>query len=328
MEEFKLDFSTGKKDEVVFDPGTLYDTIIIGFGPAGMNAAIYLKRKGLNVGIIGRKPGGQVADTSSVENYLGHSSISGEALVNNFQKHVDELEIPVIMYYGVTKVEQAADGLFNVSCEDEKTYRARTLIAATGSSPRKLGVPGEVALYGRGVTYCAICDGPLYKGADVVVAGGGNAAVEAAIDLSKICKSVSLIHRSVFRADSIVLEQMKKIDNINYSLGQVIESINGENGVESITVKDKATGETKVVPTEGVFVEIGYTANTEIFKGLVDINSAGEIIVDDKMATSVPGIFAAGDVTTEPYKQIIIAAASGAKAALSLNEFFTQHFPN
>lgn len=328
MEGFNLDFGTMNKKEAVFEPGTVYDTIVIGYGPAGMNAAIYLKRKGMNVGIIGSKPGGQVADTSTVENYLGYTMITGEGLVNEFQKHVGELEIPVIMYYGVTGVEKGEDGIFNVACDDEKTYKAKTLVIATGSSPRKLGVPGEAELYGRGVTYCAICDGPLYKGADVVVAGGGNTAVEAAIDLSKICNSVYLVHRSTFRADKIVLEKMKETENISYTLGTVIESINGENGVDSVTVKDKETGEVRKIAAEGVFVEIGHTANTAIFKDLLELNESGEIIVDDHMATSVPGIYAAGDVTTEPFKQIIIAASSGAKAALSLNEYFMKNFSN
>lgn len=324
MGEFNLNFGTAKK-EVEFNADTVYDSIIIGYGPAGMNAAIYLKRKGLNVGIIGRKPGGQVADTSSVENYLGHNFITGEGLVQEFQNHVTEMEIPVIMYYGVSSLKKEGE-LFHVLCEDEKTYKAKTVVMATGSSPRKLGVPGEDKLYGRGVTYCAICDGPLYKDADVTVAGGGNSAVEAAIDLSKICRSVSLIHRSVFRADSVILNKMKEAKNITYRLGTIIESVNGENGVESLTLKDKETGKTWEHPTEGLFVEIGHDANSELVRDMVELNKAGEIITDENMMTSVPGLFAAGDVTEEHFKQIIIAASSGAKAALSLNDYFVKNF--
>lgn len=307
---------------VEMDATTLYDTLIIGSGPAGLNAALYLKRKGLNVGIIGRQAGGQVADTSSVENYLGFSNITGMGLVEEFEKHVLELGVPIIRYYGVTKVEQAADASFSVHCEDGKIYRANSLILATGASKRKLGVPGEKELYGRGVTYCAICDGPLYRDSDVVVAGGGNSAVEAAIDLSKTSSHVRIIHRSRFRADQILLDQMAKIPNISYDLETDIRSINGAMGVDSVTIADRKTGTVTEVPTTGIFVEIGNIPNTDLFRDFVALTPAGEIITDSTGATNVPGVYAAGDVTTVKYKQIIIAAAQGATAALALNDWY------
>lgn len=320
-----MDFNLNTAPEVkqlAVDEKTLYDTLIIGSGPAGLNAALYLKRKGLNVGIIGRQAGGQVADTSWVENYLGFSNITGSGLVDEFEKHVMALEIPIIRYYGVTKLEKNVDLSFSVFCEDGKVYRANSLILATGASKRKLDVPGEKEFYGRGVTYCAICDGPLYKNVDVVVAGGGNSAVEAAIDLSKTSSNVKIIHRSKFRADQIILDQLAKIPNITYNLETDIKSINGDMGVDSITIQDKKTGEVTEIPTSGVFVEIGNIPNTDMFKDLITLNSSGEIITDEYGATNVPGIYAAGDVTTNKYKQIIIAAGQGASAALALNEWY------
>ncbi|MFZ2256963.1 MAG: FAD-dependent oxidoreductase [Clostridiaceae bacterium] len=320
-----MDFNLSSAPEVKkleVNENTKYDTLIIGSGPAGLNAALYLKRKGLEIAIIGRQAGGQVADTSWVENYLGISNITGMGLVEEFEKHVLELGVPMIRYYGVTKVEKIQDGSFQVFCEDGKVYQANSLILATGASKRKLGVPGEKEFYGRGVTYCAICDGPLYKNEDVVVAGGGNSAVEAAIDLSKTSSNVKIIHRSKFRADQILLDKLAKINNITTHLETEIKSINGEMGVDSITISDKTTGEVAEIKTTGIFVEIGNIPNTTMFKDLVALNAIGEIITDEVGATNVPGIYAAGDVTTVKYKQIIIAAGQGASAALALNDWY------
>lgn len=319
--EFNLSTATEVK-KLEMDDKTVYDTLIIGSGPAGLNAALYLKRKGLDIAIIGRQAGGQVADTSTVENYLGYSQISGMGLVEEFEKHVLELGVPMVRYYGVTKVEQNPDQSFSVSCEDGKIYQANSLVLATGAQKRKLGVPGEKEFYGRGVTYCAICDGPLYKGSDVIVAGGGNSAVEAAIDLSKTSTNVHIIHRSKFRADQILLDQLAKIPNIKTSLETEIRSINGDMGVDSVTILDKKTGAESEVLTSGIFVEIGNLPNTELFKDFVALNPQGEIIVDEVGKTNVPGVYAAGDVTTVKYKQIIIAAAQGASAALALNDWY------
>lgn len=317
-----MEFNLSTKKEAVLSPDQVYDTLILGLGPAGFNAALYLRRKGLEVGMIGRQAGGQVADTSTVENYLGYTGLTGMELVEKFEEHVTELDVPIIRYYGVTRVEQAEDRTFHLHCEDGNVYRANSLIVATGAASRKLGVPGEEKLYGRGVTYCAICDGPLYKGLDVVVAGGGNSAVEAAIDLAKTSKSVKIVHRSKFRADQILMDKLARIPNISWQLETQILSVNGENGVESISVLDKKTGEESVIPTEGVFVEIGTIPNTQLFTELLTLNDKGEIIIGDNGETNVPGIYAAGDVTQVRFKQIIIAAAQGAEAALALNDWY------
>ncbi len=322
--EFNLS-KAAEVEKVELSPDQRYDTLILGIGPAGLNAALYLRRKGLEVGMIGRQAGGQVADTSTVENWLGIRNITGMALVEEFERHVEEHQVPILRYYGVTAVRRLEDGSFQVDAEDGRTYQANTLILATGASKRKLGVPGEKEFYGRGVTYCAICDGPLYRDRKVMVAGGGNSAVEAAIDLSKICEEVTIIHRSKFRADQILLDQLAKIDNIKVHLETQIQSINGDMGVDSVTAVDKLTQEVREIPVEGIFVEIGNIPNSDLFKGLVELTPAGEIIVDETGATSVPGIYAAGDVTTVRYKQIIIAAAQGATAALALNDWYMTH---
>ncbi len=317
--DFKIS-STLKKAELT--PDKLYDTLILGLGPAGLNAALYLRRKGLEVGIIGRQAGGQVADTSTVENYLGYTGLTGMELVEKFEEHVAELDTPIIRYYGVTEVKQNEDKTFSLTCEDGNIYRANSLIVATGAASRKIGVPGEEKLFGRGVTYCAICDGPLYKGLDVVVAGGGNSAVEAAIDLAKTSKSVTIVHRSQFRADRILLDQLAKFPNITWHLETQILSVNGEMGVESITVLDKKTGAESEIKTEGVFVEIGTIPNSAIVKDFLELNANGEILAGANGETNVPGVYAAGDVTQVRFKQIIIAAAQGAEAALALNDWY------
>lgn len=322
--EFNLSKPTETK-KIELSPDKLYDTLIIGTGPAGLNAALYLRRKGLEIGLIGRQAGGQVANTSVVENYLGYQNIPGISLVEEFERHVKELEVPILEYYGVTSVKKNEDSSFSLEVEDGKTYRANSLIIASGSSNRKLNVPGEKEFYGRGVTYCAICDGPLYTGKKVLVAGGGNSAVEAAIDLSKISPEVVIVHRSKFRADQILLDKLKTIPNITVHLETQIQSINGDMGVDYVTAIDKNTQEVMEIPVEGIFVEIGYIPNTDPFKGFVDLTPSGEIIVDENGATNVPGVYAAGDVTTVRYKQIIIAAAQGASSALALNDWYMTH---
>lgn len=310
------------QEPLILEANKLYDTLIIGAGPAGLNAGLYLKRKGLDIGIIGRGMGGQVADTSTVENYLGHFSITGFGLVEQFQHHVVQMRVPFLQYYGITKIEKQEDGTFLLSAEDEKNYLSKSLIIATGVTKRKLGIPGEEQFTGRGVTYCATCDGPLYRNQVVAVAGGGNSAVEAAIDLSKVASKVHLIHRSTFRADKVLLDQLHGLENVEIHLGTVIEEVKGKMGVDSLLLKDKESGETSELELQGLFVEIGNLPNNELVKDLVALSDKSEILVDEYCATNVEGIYAAGDVTTMPYKQIITAAAQGATAALAVNDYF------
>ena len=296
------------------------DIAVIGAGPAGLSAGIYAQRKGLRTLVIGSDTGGQVNDTSSVENYPGFASISGESLGHRFYDHARSLNIS--FQKGTNVIEIVNQGNTKVVKMDNGTsVKTKAVIIATGSLHRKLNVKGEDRLSGRGVAYCAICDGPLFQDRQVVVAGGGNAAVEAAIDLSKTAKSVSLVHRSQFRADKILLDRMDKLKNVDVYLDTHILEILGDNKVTGVRIKNRKTHIDQIIQVEGVFVEIGYVPNTELVKEMVAMNEKGEILTNIKMQTSIPGIFAAGDVVEGPYKQIVIAAGDGAKAALSANEY-------
>jgi NADH-dependent peroxiredoxin subunit F len=300
----------------------VYDTLVIGAGPAGLNAALYARRKGLQVGVLAERIGGQVLDTSFVENWLGVNRISGEGLMKTYEEHVKEYEVPIS---GGVHVERVTNGDIKwVHAGNGNTYQARTLILATGTLPRKLGVPGESELAGRGVSYCAICDGSFFAGLDVVVAGGGNAAVGAAIDLARIAKSVKLVQRSMLRADKVLLDRLHAQPNVEVLLKTRVLEIQGTDTVTGVRVQNADTLEETVLAADGIFIEIGHTARTACMKDLLALDAHGEVIVTAQGETSVPGIFAAGDVTTVPYKQIVIAAAEGAKAALRVNEYINR----
>lgn len=317
-----LNINFKKESNKKLDNDTLYDILIIGGGPAGLNAALYSKRKGANVGIITKDVGGQVVDTSVVENYLGYSSISGEGLMKKFVEHVKDLDVPIAEYSTVESLKVSDDlSIKEVILSDGSSYRAKSIILATGSKPRKLNVPGEVEFTGKGVAYCAICDGPLFADTEVIVAGGGNSAVEAAIDLAKIASKVTIVHRSQFRADKILIDQLNKLDNVEIHLNTQIQEVFGEKIMSGVKVLDKSTDEVYTIPANGIFVEIGYLPNNDPFKELIKLNERGEIIVDKYGETNIKGIFAAGDSTDTPYKQIIMSAADGAKCALSANDY-------
>ncbi len=317
--DMELNLNLGDKT-TGFDKSIQYDVLIIGAGPAGLSAALYAKRKGLTVGIVGAKAGGQVVDTTSVDNYIGIQDVTGEELSKRFSEHINQYGVPILRDETVKTFIKNGD-VFTVSLSSADVIKTRALIIATGSKPRPLGVEGEEAFKGRGVAYCAICDGPLFEGMDVVVAGGGNSAVEAAMDLSKIARTVTIVHRSQLRADQILVDQMQKIDNIKVHLETQIEAIVGEQLVSGVEVLDKKSGERFKVEASGVFVEIGYLPNSDFVKGIVACNDRGEIKVNARNETSVPGVFAAGDVTDSPYKQIVISAGEGAKAALTANDY-------
>ena len=300
-----------------------FDTIVIGGGPAGLNAALYAKRKGLEVAVVAKTLGGQVLDTSIVDNYLGIVDTTGEELVHHFINHARELDIRFIEGRLVNSVSSAL-GNHEVNLEDGTTLHTKTVILATGSNPRKLDVPGEKEYAGKGVAYCAICDAPLFKGKDVIIAGGGNSAAEAAIDLAKVANSVTIVHRSQFRADKVLVDQLYNNRKITVHLETVIQEIVGGKAMTGVLVMDKATEELSTINADGIFIEIGNIPNAALFKDLVELNERGEVVVDCKNRTNVEGLFAAGDVTDTPYKQIIIATGDGAKAALSANEYINQ----
>lgn len=315
---FNLDSSVLKK--TTLDQDALYDLLIVGSGPAGLNAALYGARKGLKLGILGLKKGGQVLDTSSVDNFIGVEDISGEALAESFAAHVKKLEVPI--YDESEVVDYFIDNnLHHVVLSSGETYKSKTMILATGSKPRRLDVPGEKEYAGKGVAYCAICDGPLFKDRDVFVAGGGNSAVEAALDLAKLARSVTLVHRSLLRADQILIDQINADPKITVHLKTKITEIVGDKAMNGIRVEDTDTGEQRVLSGDGIFIEIGYLPNTGPFKKHVAVNAQGEILTSPLKETNVPGLFAAGDVTGFPYKQIVIAASDGAVAALAANDY-------
>ena len=318
---FNFAFKTETKS---VDTSITYDFVSIGGGPASFNAALYAKRKGLKTLMIAKKMGGNLLDTDQVENYLGFKMISGEGLADSFENHLKSLDVEFITDTLVQKISKD-NALFHLELETGDIITSKTVMVATGSQARHLGVVGEETFKNTGVAYCAICDAPLYKDKIVVIAGGGNSAVEAAIDVSKYAKKVIVVHRSEFRADAILQERMQAIEGIEiYKQTQILELL-GSQRLEAIKVLDKEKNEERLIKTEGIFIEIGHVPNSNLVKDLVELNSLNEIVVDTKQQTSLEGLFAAGDVTDIPYKQIILAAADGAKAALAASEYITHH---
>jgi alkyl hydroperoxide reductase subunit F len=314
-----LGFSFQKK--LAFDG--VFDFVSLGGGPAGYNAGLYAKRKGLRTLVIAPKKGGQLLNTSSVDNYLGTIELSGEALSERFMEHLEHTEVDVLSDLHVIKVEKKEH--FELTLEDGRVVKARTILIATGTNSRKLGVKGEAEFANAGVAYCAICDAPLYRNKNVIIAGGGNSAVEAAIDVAKIAKHVTIVHRSAFRADQILLDKLQQATNVTIHLQTQILEIRGDDRMRNVLVLDKASNTERSIEADGLFIEIGNIPNSDLVKGLVETNDHGEVIVDAKQATSLEGAFAAGDVTDTPYKQIIIAAAQGATAALAANDYLNTH---
>jgi len=298
----------------------VYDVVIVGAGPAGLTAAIYCVRSGLRVRVIGKVVGGQVAESSLVENYPGLKAISGFELAKRIAEHAESLGVDVLMDE-VVGVEQAGD-LFIVRTSTSGDFKCKALILAIGAEPSRLGVKGEEEFRGRGVSYCATCDGPLFKGKDVAVVGGGNSALDAALYLSSLARTVYLIHRrDEFRAAKALVDKIVEKNNIVKLLKRVPIEIGGSRYVEWIKVRNVETGEVEELRVNGVFIEIGRSVKSDFLKGFVELDDKGQIIVDSLCRTSRRGVFAAGDATNIPYKQAIIAAGEGAKAALSAYEY-------
>jgi len=305
---------------VPLDPGVTNDAMIIGGGPAAMTAAVYCMRKGVKTGFITREIGGQVGETSGIENYLGYKYIEGTELVGKFSDQVKQFEIGLREGIGVAKVEPGAP--LRIVLDGGESYLAKSVIVCTGNRWRKLGVPGEDMLIGKGVAYCAICDAPFFAGKRVAVVGGGNSGIEAAIDLAKVAERVTLVQfLEKLTGDSILRKKLGEFANVDILLEHEVKEVKGESSVTAVTVADRKTGTARDLDVQGIFVEIGLIPNSEMVKGVADLNERGEIIVDCACRTSREGVFAAGDVTSVPYKQIIIAAGEGAKAALSACDY-------
>jgi thioredoxin reductase (NADPH) len=294
---------------------TNYDTIIIGAGPAGLTAAIYACRRLMKTLVISKDLGGQIAKAPDVKNFPGFESISGAELVQKMLGQAQKLGAEVV-FDEIKSIDRKGEGF--VIQTQNASYKCKALILAYGKTPRSIDVQGEKKFIGKGVSYCATCDMPVFKNKTVAIVGGGNSALDAAIYGSKLAKQIYVIHRrEEFRADNITIGKAKKTKNIQFVLNSIIKEIKGNNFVKSIVIEDVNTKKTKEIPVEGIFVEIGYEVKTEIVSHLVKLDNLKQVIIDNTCSTSHPGIFAAGDITNTQMKQSIVAAGEGAKAALS-----------
>ncbi|MDR2816581.1 MAG: alkyl hydroperoxide reductase subunit F [Proteiniphilum sp.] len=298
-----------------------YDVIVVGGGPAGATAAVYSARKGLRVAVLAERVGGQVNETGGIENLISVPKTTGSKLADDLKRHMHEYSIDIFEHRSVEKVTVENKQKI-VSTRGGEIFTAPALIIATGASWRKLNVPGETGFIGSGVAFCPHCDGPFYKNKRVAVVGGGNSGIEAAIDLAGICSHVTVFEfLEELKADKVLQEKVKSLSNVEIFLhSQTTEVITNGEKVTGLKVKDRKTEEERVVGLDGVFVQIGLAPNSAAFKDVIKTNRFGEIEIDVRGRTDVPGIYAAGDVTTVPYKQIIISMGEGAKAALTAFE--------
>ena len=298
----------------------MYDLIIVGAGPAGITAAIYAARKRLNLLVITKDLGGQAALSGDVENYTGYQYITGFELTEKFLEHMKKFNIELREAEEVRKVERIKNGFRVIT--DMAGYEAKSLILASGARPRTLNIPGETEYKNRGVTYCATCDAPLFLGKDVAVIGGGNSALDAALQLTKIANKIYLITKySSYRGETVMLEKVEASEKVTILYNTDTLEILGDKTVSSIRVR--RNGEQKTIDVQGVFIEVGYTPNSEFVQGFVNLNECGEVVIDSHNRTNIPGFFAAGDVTNVAEKQIIIAAGEGSKASLSAFEYLS-----
>jgi len=298
----------------------MYELIIIGAGPAGMTAAVYAARKRLNTLLLSKDLGGQVLWTTGVENYMGYQFIEGAELMQKFEEQVKQFPVEQNIGQGAAALSRL-DGGFEIRTDKDESYQAKAVIIASGKRPRQLNVPGEERLKGRGVTYCAVCDGPLFAGENVAVIGGGNSALEAGDDMIRIAEHVHLVSLTALTGDQILIDKLKDASNLTIFLEHDVMEIEGSSRVEGITIKDLKSGEVKKLDVGGIFVEIGLIPNSGFARNIAKLNKFGEIEVNCSCETGIPGLFAAGDVTDVPEKQIVVAAGEGAKAALQAHRY-------
>ena len=298
----------------------MYELMIIGGGPAGLAAAVYAARKQLKVLLISGDIGGQINTTLGIENYLGYQFIEGPELIDKFQNQVSQYPIDQKIGEKISRLKKI-DGGFEAVSEAGDRYQSKAVVFATGKNPRKLNVPGEAELAGRGVTYCAICDGPVFAGQRVAVVGGGNSALEAALDMVKIAEHVDLVSLTRLTGDSILVDQLADAKGLNIYTEYQTEAIEGQDFVNGILIKDLKSGEKKRLDVTGVFIEIGLVPNSAVVKGLIELNKLGEVPINCANETGIPGLYAAGDVTDVPEKQIVVAAGEGAKATLQAHHY-------
>lgn len=316
----KLDTNAGQRDAEKINGKSAFDVLVVGGGPAGAAAAVYAARKGIRTGVAAERFGGQVLDTMAIENFISVTETEGPKMAAALEQHVRHYDVDVMnLQRAEALVPAGSDGLVQVKLANGAVLKSRTVILSTGARWRQMNVPGENEYRNKGVAYCPHCDGPLFKGKRVAVVGGGNSGVEAAIDLAGIVSHVTLIEfDDKLRADEVLQRKLRSLGNVRIiTSAQTTEVLGDGSKVNGLVYKDRIGGDSHRVELEGVFVQIGLLPNTEWLKGVVELSPRGEILVDDRGQTSVPGVFAAGDATTVPYKQIIIAMGQGATAALS-----------
>lgn len=323
----KLDTAGAEREAEALSERDPYDVLVVGGGPAGAAAAIYAARKGIRTGLVAERFGGQVQDTMGIENLISVPYTEGPKLVSNMEQHVKEYNVDIITAQRAAGLSKT-DDFHQITLESGAALTSKTIIMATGARWREMGVPGEAEYKGKGVAYCPHCDGPLFKGKRVAVIGGGNSGIEAAIDLAGVVSDVTVLEfGDTLRADQVLQDKANSLSNVTIIKNAQTTEITGANGkVNGLIYTDRTTGESHSVELEGVFVQIGLVPNTEWLKeSAVELTQFGEIQIDDRGATNVPGVFAAGDATTVPYKQIIISMGAGATASLSAFDHLIRH---
>ncbi len=324
----RLDAGAAKRDASRISAKAPFEVLVVGGGPAGSAAAIYAARKGIRTGVAAERFGGQVLDTMAIENFISVQETEGPKMAAALEAHVRQYEVDIMNLQRAEKLIPAGpDGLIEVQLANGASLKSRTVILSTGARWRQMNVPGENEYRNKGVAYCPHCDGPLFKGKRVAVIGGGNSGVEAAIDLAGIVKHVTLIefdHK--LRADEVLQRKLRSLPNVDIVVSALSTEVHGDgNKVTGLSYTDRTNEAKHTLELEGIFVQIGLLPNTEWLKDTVALSPRGEIIVDDRGATNVPGVFAAGDATTVPYKQIVIAMGEGSKAALSAFDHLIRH---
>lgn len=317
----RLDTGAVEKQAQKLNAKEAFDVLVVGGGPAGASAAIYAARKGIRTGVAAERFGGQVLDTMAIENFVSVKETEGPKLAAALEEHVKQYDVDIMNLQRASALVPAKEvgGLHEIQFESGASLKAKSVILATGARWREMGVPGEQEYKAKGVCFCPHCDGPLFKGKRVAVIGGGNSGVEAAIDLAGIVSHVTLLEfDSKLRADAVLQRKLYSLPNVKVITSALTSEVKGDGQkVTGLAYKDRDSGEFHTVDLEGIFVQIGLLPNTDWLKGTVELSPRGEIIVDARGETSLPGVFAAGDVTTVPYKQIVIAVGEGAKASLS-----------
>ena len=314
----KLDSGAAARAAAALKGKETFDVLVVGGGPAGAAAAIYAARKGIRTGVVAERFGGQVLDTMGIENFISIQETEGPKLAAAMEAHVRSYDVDIMDVQRASSLRHNGE-LLEVDLASGATLTARSVVLSTGARWRQMNVPGEEQYRNKGVAYCPHCDGPLFKGKRVAVIGGGNSGVEAAIDLAGIVKHVTLIEFDAkLRADEVLQRKLRSLPNVRVITSALTTEVHGDGSrVTGLSYQDRSGGQTHQVELEGIFVQIGLLPNTEWLKGSIDLSPRGEIVIDDRCQTSMPGVFAAGDATTVPFKQIVIAMGEGSKAGLS-----------